>query len=370
MHPRLKQTVTHMKRHPAVYLAGGAALLSVAGLASAVFAGDPPAAPQPTAYVVAEPVRPDLSSGNGVTGIVQSVTPLQASAVNGGRILAVKAQIGDRVEAGQVLAVIDGRAAALRIRQADSEVRRAEALAAERATAAKRADTLVATGALSEAERDAARAEARSAENTLAAARAAAALARTEADFNVVRAPGAGLIASRTAELGGVVAPGQMLFAIESRVGGMILAAVPVKLAPSIRPGMQVRYEADGVTGTARVVGMSPRIEGGGVAPVRLAVEQGSPSPGAIVRVQLNGSDADARIVRVPIGALQTDARGGRFVYRIDGKRATPVPVSIQALNGADARVSAPLRPGTPIVAAGGAFLRPGQPVQIAKPGA
>jgi multidrug efflux pump subunit AcrA (membrane-fusion protein) len=74
-------------------------------------------------------------------------------------------------------------------------------------------------------------------------------------------------------------------------------------------------------------------------------------------------------MVRLPIAAIQTDARGQRFVYRIDAGRATPTPITVRALNGADARVSAALRPGTPIVAAGGAFLRPGQHVQIAKPG-
>lgn len=177
------------------------------------------------------------------------------------------------------------------------------------------------------------------------------------------------MVASRSAELGGVVTPGQLLFAIESRAGGMIMAAVPVKLAPSIRPGMRVRYEVDGISGTARVVGASPRIEGGGVAPVRLTIESGAPAPGSIVRVQFSGADADAQMVRLPIAAIQTDARGQRFVYRIDAGRATPTPITVRALNGADARVSAALRPGTPIVAAGGAFLRPGQHVQIAKPG-
>jgi membrane fusion protein, multidrug efflux system len=369
MQSRITQLTTKLKKRPAVYLGGGAVLLSAVGLASGVFASEEPAPAAATIYVTAEPVRADTSSANCVTGIVQSVTPLQASAVNGGRIVAIKAQIGDRVEAGQVLAVIDGRAAALRVVQAESDVRRAEALAGERATAANRADTLVASGAMAEAERDAARAEARSAANALAAARAAAALAQTDAGFNVIRAPGAGVVASRSAELGGVVTPGQLLFAIESRAGGMIMAAVPVKLAPSIRPGMRVRYEVDGISGTARVVGASPRIEGGGVAPVRLTIESGAPAPGSIVRVQFSGADADAQMVRLPIAAIQTDARGQRFVYRIDAGRATPTPITVRALNGADARVSAALRPGTPIVAAGGAFLRPGQHVQIAKPG-
>lgn len=370
MRPRLSQLTARFKKQPLLTLAGAATLVPAIAIASGAFESKE-GSPAPTdVYVTAEPVRDDASSASGVTGIVQSVTPLQASAVIGGRVISLHANIGDQVAAGDVLAIVDGKAASLRVKQAESELRRVEAVASERSLAAKRADALVVSGALSEAERETLRAEAKSASDAVQTARAAMALAQNDATLNVIRAPGAGVVASRSTEVGGVVAPGQMVFAIESRVGGMILAAVPVKLAPSIKPGMPALYSADNVQGTARVVGASPRIEGGGVAQVRLKIETGKPAPGSIVHVKLTASDADARVVRVPITAIQTDPSGQRIVYRISHNHVVPVPVTLLDLNGADARVTAPLTPGTPIVAAGGAYLRAGQPVLIAKPGA
>jgi len=351
---------------------------SLAGLVAAGLAGctllaqdgPEPVAPAMT-YVATAEVRSDISAENGVTGIVQSTTPFTIGALNGGRVVQLRAQIGDSVAAGQVLAVIDGRAAGLRVAQAEADAGRAAALAGERSAAARRAEALVATGAMSQAERDSARAEAAAAASSLASARAAAAIARTDAGDNVIRAPGSGIITERLVELGAVVTPGQQVFGIEARTGGNILAAVPAKIAPSIRPGMRVAYDTEGVAGMARVVGASPRIESGGVAPVRLAIESGAPSPGSIVRLRFSADDARSSLVRVPVAAIQTGTGGTRIIYRISKEgRAVPVQVILHGLSGGDARIAAPLAPGTPIVAAGGTFLRPGLPVRIARPGA
>ena len=45
------------------------------------------------------------------------------------------------------------------------------------------------------------------------------------------------------------------------------------------------------------------------------------------------------------------------------------VPVTLVGLTGSDARVTANLPVGARVVEAGGAFVRPGQRVLIAKPG-
>lgn len=370
--PRLDLLGSYINEYPVIKIAGLASLV-IAGLAGCTLLardGQEPAAPSIT-YVATANVRSDISAENGVTGIVQSTTPFTIGALGGGRVTQLRAQIGDSVVAGQILAVIDGRSAGLRVAQAEAEAGRAAALATERSAAAQRAEALVATGAMSQAERDAARAEAAAAASSLASARTAAAIARTEAGDNVIRAPGSGIITERLVELGAVVTPGQQLFAIEARTGGNILAAVPAKIAPSIRPGMRVAYDTEGVAGMARVVGASPRIESGGVAPVRLAIESGAPSPGSIVRLRFSADDARSSLVRVPVAAIQTGAGSKRIVYRISNNgRAVPVPVTLHGLSGGDARIAAPLPPGTPIVAAGGSFLRPGQPVRIARPAA
>lgn len=353
------------------YILIGSALLLAFGSATAVAVSTPDNPPaEIPAYVAASPVRGDAAIEDALTGIVQSATPYQAGSETGGRVTRLLVQIGDTVSAGTPLAILDGAAAGFRVSQAQGDVERASALASERASAAARAAELAAAGTMSEAERDAAQAEARAASGALRAARAGLGLARNEAGQRVIRAPGPGVVAARNIEVGGVAAPGQTLFVIDGGGARQILAAVPQKLADRVKPGMRVRYSSENGTGEARVIGVSPRVEGGGVIPVQLAIESGRPMPGAIVRLMMTIGDGEVGIVRVPATAVQVERGGSRFVYRIgrDG-RAVRVPVTLVGLIGADARVTAALPAGARVVEAGGAFVRPGQRVLVAKPG-
>ncbi|MBJ7438026.1 MAG: efflux RND transporter periplasmic adaptor subunit [Sphingopyxis sp.] len=320
-------------------------------------------------YVAAAAVQADAAEEDSLTGIVQSTVPYQSGSVAGGRVVRLLAQIGDPVVAGQPLAVLDGTAAGLRVLQAQAEVDRASVIASERAAAAARAAQLTETGTMSAAERAAIDAEARAASSAARAARAGFGLAQDEAGQRIVRASGTGVVAARNIEVGGVAAPGQALFVIEGGGSRQILAAVPQKLADKIRPGMPVRFSSDGASGAARVVGMSSRVEDGGVIPVRLAITSGQPMPGAIVRLMIASGSSEPGIVRVPATAVQVQRSGGRFVYRIDRERIVRVPVTLIGLTGADARITAALPVGARVVEAGGAFVRAGQRVLIAKPG-
>ncbi len=361
--------------HSLMYGIAGVVTLVAAGVSVAVLAsGSSSAAGEVAPFVAASTAQPDTAASTSITGRVEARTPLQAAAPVGGRIVRLVVQVGDRVQAGQVLAVLDGDAAGLRVEQSDNEVGRAQAVAQEREKAARRAESLLAAGAMSQAEAQAAKAEAQAARNALGAARAGLAIARKDASLHVVRAPGDGYVTARLAQLGSVATPGQQLFAIEGGVGQSIIAAVPQDLASSLRPGTSLAYDGAGESGAAIVEAVSPAIEQGGFVQARLAIRSGQPAPGAIVSLAL-GSPAKAAagagtsVVRVPLSAVQVDRGGTRFVYTIDPlSKARAVPVALTGTVGGDARVSGKLRPGTTVVASGGAFLREGQTVRLAKP--
>ena len=333
-------------------------------------------APQP-AFVQAALAAPDQLAADAVTGVVESESPMVAGTTTGGRVISVNVQIGQPVRQGQVLAVLDGKAASLRAAQADAEVRRAAALAHDRTANAARVQQMAQGGSLSEAERSAAAAEAGAATAALAAARAAAAAAHEEASQSRILSPGNGIVARRSVELGSVVTPGQALFTIDQGKGSMILAAVPQRLAATLAPDRIVTFAGSGQTGRARVVGISPKVEDGGVVPVRLAIVEGEVATGSVVTVALGGaqSDAPTGATRIPVGAMLTARDGSRYVYVIEdarsGRRKTlkRVPVQLVGISGGDARVRAPGLAGKQIVSAGGAFLQSGQHVQIVKPG-
>ncbi|MCZ7455927.1 efflux RND transporter periplasmic adaptor subunit [Ochrobactrum sp. WV_118_8] len=323
-----------------------------------------------SAFVSAAVASKDLGTSEVITGVVESKEPLQASAAQGGRIVQLNGNVGDAVDAGHILAMIDDTSAKLRIRQAEEELRRVEALSIDRAAAAQRISTLAAKGSASEAGRSAAVAEATATQAALDSARAAVSFAKNEADLFIVRASSAGRISTRTAEVGAVVAPGQVLFSIENESGRVIAATAPQALAAQLKSGQSARYTAGSTEGEAVILSVSPKVESGGVVRVRLEVKTGGVLPGAIVQVSIAGDVGDQTIKRVPATAINLDGGGSSYVYLIkDGGQIERTAVRLRGLEGADARISAPFPVGASVVAAGGAFLRDGQSVKIVTPG-
>lgn len=322
------------------------------------------------AFVSATVASKDLGTFQVITGVVESKEPLQASAAQGGRIVQLNGNVGDAVETAQILAMIDDTSAKLRIRQAEEELRRVEALSIDRAAAAKRISTLAAKGSASEAGRSAAVAEATATQAALDSARAAVSFAKNEADLFIVRASSAGRISTRTAEVGAVVTPGQVLFSIENESGRVIAATAPQALAAQLKSGQSARYTTGSTEGEAVILSVSPKVESGGGVRVRLEVKTGGVLPGAIVQVSIAGDVDDQTIKRVPATAINLDSGGSSFVYLIkDGGQIERAAVRLRGLEGADARISAPFPVGASVVAAGGAFLQDGQSVKIVIPG-
>lgn len=357
-----------------------ALLISVAGLSVAGISMASPSeagaateaeAASATRHVLAATVAPDAAAGDWLTGVIQSAQPMEAAAVTGGRVVRVLVNIGDHVTAGQPVAILDTTAAQLRAGQAAAEADRARAAAGERTIAARRAQGLADSGAMAPAERDAALAEAAAARAGLVAAEAAAKAAAHDAAQGVIRAPATGIVAERFADVGSVVNPGQKILTLDSTGEKVIYAAAPQRLAPRMRPGQSISYVSDGIHGTGEIIGISPRVADGGVVPVRIRITSGAPQPGSVVQVSVTASaEPGAATMRIPASALLLDQRREHFVYRI-GQRAKVERVAVRVVGfaGNDARVSGPLRTGETVIAAGGAFVSPGQTVAVAQPG-
>ena len=333
-------------------------------------------APTPT-FVQAAVAAPDQAAADAVTGVVESQTPMIAGSISGGRVISVSAQVGETVRTGQILAVIDSKVASLRAAQADAEVRRTAAQAHDRIGNATRVQQMAQGGTVSDAERSAAAADANSAAAALAAARAAAAAAHHEVSQSYILSPGTGVIAKRSVSVGSVAMPGQALFEIDEGKGAAIIAAVPQRLANTLQPGRVVIFTGSGLTGKAKIVGISPRVEDGGVVPVRLAIVDGQAASGTVVTVALSSAQGASHLgtSRVPVGAMLTARDGTRYVYTIEtarsghGKIVHRLPVELVGVSGVEARVRAPALIGRQVVSAGGAFLQSGQRVQIVTPG-
>ncbi len=319
-----------------------------------------PAATAPPRTVLVSRAEPPANPADVVVGTVRSARMHVVSAEPGGRIVALLADVGDRVGAGQVVARIDPAPLDLRVGAATAEEARAAATAAERSRHAERVRQLVADGTASAAELDAALAEAATARAALRVTEVQARQARRERTLAELRAPANGVVAARPALLSAMLAPGAPVVEIEADGDRLVSAALPAAAAARLKPGTTVAFRHAGAMGEARLIGISARDNGAGGRVASFAIMAGAPAPGATVELVLPGG-APSAAARVPVSAV-LEGRDGRQTVRVvgAGNRLRDVPVRLLGLVGGSALVAGGLAAGDPVVAAGGEFLEAG----------
>ena len=165
-------------------------------------------------------------------------------------ITAIHVEVGQRVDAGQLLASLENADARLYVEAAEP---RAEVAASNLV----RVEELRKTGAVSEVEYEDALFEARSSRAALEQAKLN--LSRTE-----IRAPFAGVVSRRYVRVGDVVDDETPLFRVTAMSPLRARLLVPESEVGSFRVGTPVRITgSSGATGTARVIIVGPTVDPG-----------------------------------------------------------------------------------------------------------
>jgi RND family efflux transporter MFP subunit len=315
-----------------------AGLALVAGLALPACSGRPNTVPEPgadampvaTATVAVAEIPDTFEAG----GLVQARTTATLMARITAPVGEVRAAPGDRVRAGQVLILLDGRDLAAQARRAKAQGASADqdviaagaerqaaeaALALARAThariaglASKRSATPQelddTTGALRAAEARAAAAGARAqaAVSSVEAARAASEAADTTETFSRITAPFDGVVTEKLVEPGNMAAPGTPLLRIED----------------TRRFRLEVRVDE------ARIGQVSPG------APVPVALDTGSNDGARVVDATVTevgrAADAGARSflvkIELPVDSRLRSGMFGRARFSTHPRRALTVP--------------------------------------------
>lgn len=146
-----------------------------------------------------------------------------------GRIVAVKAEAGQHVKAGQLLMTIDAREAAENVAAARAQLAQAEA-------SFQRTQNLFRQKFVSQAALD-------QAEATLKSARAQAAAAGAGASHAAVTAPIAGIVAQRHAELGDLATPGKPLVTVFAPGALRAIASIPQYKLKAAQQAQAARVE-------------------------------------------------------------------------------------------------------------------------------
>jgi HlyD family secretion protein len=362
-------------------LAAAAAALLVAGGVAVYAANEKPAdgpalaasGPRPSLTVnVTSPQSgnwPITIAANGSIAAWQEAS-LGAEAA-GLRLTEVRAQVGDRVKRGQVLALMSGATLSAEVAATKASLLEAQAAQAEASANAERARQLQASGAISTQQI----LQYTTAEAT-AKARAAALQARLDADQvrlsqTRVLAPDDGVISARMATVGAVVQPGMELFRLIRKGRIEWRGEVAASELARIQPGMAVAVTPAGgtaVQGAVRTV--APTVDAttrNGMVFVDLP-NPGAGKAGMFARGEFKlGEQAGLTLPQSAV--LLRD--GFSYVFKVgdkagEGNKVQQLKVTVGRRNGDRVEVTAGIDANTRVVSQGAGFLADGDVVRVA----
>lgn len=199
----------------------------------------------------------------------QNVTPARTRI--GGIVARLAVDEGDRVEAGQLVAIVTDEKLGLQETGATAEVRALEAARANALIELERARKLYEDGFVAKARLDSAQTQFDMADNQLGAARAQRSVASAQEREGEVAAPAAGIVLQVPVVEGSVVTPGEALATI-AQENYVLRISLPERHANALNEGEPVRVAGselagaeNGVADEGRIMRVYPEIEDGRV---------------------------------------------------------------------------------------------------------
>ena len=223
-----------------------------------------PAAAKPALTVTVEtPSRANWAQTLTANGSVAAWQEASVGAqTNGLRLTELRAQVGDRVKAGQVLAVFDADVVRAELAQTRAALAEAQALAAEAQANAERARSLQSTGAMSEQQIAQYSTAAVTAAARVASAQALLAVQELRLTHTQVLAPDSGTVSARNATVGAVVPAGTELFRLVRQGRLEWRAEVSAADLARVKPGQGVSVKAaSGAEAKGRVRTVGPTVD-------------------------------------------------------------------------------------------------------------
>jgi RND family efflux transporter MFP subunit len=362
-------------RNKSLWLALAAAG-AVAAVSVAVQAADdkkPAAAIKPALTVsLVQPQRTELARVLNANG---SIAAWQEASVgteaNGLRLAEVRANVGDVVKKGQVLALFAPDTVNADLAQIKASVAEAEANLADAAANAQRARDLQASGALSAQQIAQYLTSESTAKARLDAQRALAQQQALRLRQTQVLAPDNGVISARSATVGAVLPAGQELFRLIRQSRLEWRAELPSSDIGAVKPGGAVRVlpaSGGAIEGRVRIV--APTVDAqtrNGLIYVDLPTP-GAAKAGMFARGEFQIGSGSA--LTLPQGALVL-RDGFSYVFRVEpaaggaDARIAQVKVTTGRRVGDRVEIVGGLAADARVVAAGGGFLADGDTVRV-----
>ena len=339
-------------------------------------AGSPGPAPSPAATV--RVVNPELLRDAGTITLTGRTAPAEQAVVGaraGGIVQKRNVDIGDTVAEGDVLLVIDAPEVTQELARARAAIQQARARLDFARVNARRAETLVKQGHLSEQQRDERVATERVSEADLAAAEAEVRRLEEVQGFLTLRAPFAGTIGARAVERGDRITTsdaqaGGPLFRIARLDELRVEIDIPQTSALKVRPGGAARVtfaELPGETFEAKVVRRAGLID---QASSTMRAELVMENPEERIPAGLTGLvtlyvSRERMPVTIPTNTLVT-RQGRQKVAVVDDEGAVAFrPVTVGRDFGERVEIVAGLTAEDRVILSPNALLREGDKVEV-----
>jgi RND family efflux transporter MFP subunit len=351
-------------------------LCALAALVTALVACSKAEAPQ-------EPLRSvklltvagsDLNLGGEYAAEVRARVESRLGFRVGGKLVQRPAEPGQRVTAGQLLALVDAQDFQLAAQAAQAQVSAAQSQRDLAVAEFKRFEALKAQNFISGAELERREASLKAADAALNQAKAQAQAQGNQAGYARLTAIHAGVITAVEAEVGQVVSAGQPVLRLAHDGPRDAAFAVSESAIMAIRVGqsMQATVLSTGqmVQGTVREMAASADPVTRTYA-VKLALAPGVALPlGATLNVRAPGvSGSTVSAIKLPTSALRQEGQG-TAVWVLDEATMTVNSQAVQLgmVDGNEVVVTSGLQPGQKVVSAGVHVLSPGQKVTVYSP--
>ncbi len=322
---------------------------------------DAPSGPPATAVTSATATMQNIAQIERSVGRLHANTAPRVAAETSGRVTEVLAEAGDVVEAGEVLARLDGDSQRAQLEMARGDVLQLRALSQNQQARVDRLSNLAGGDLVSKDQYEEAQAQAQALRSQLTSAQARLSAAQLDLQRTEIVSPVAGQIESRHISAGDFVGVGAPLFDVVSADALMAVLPVPQRLATEVRLGQTVRLHSLNLPNLiieAPITEIRP-VVGGRSRAVEAVVTLDNPgnwrAGGSVVgEIVL----AEREAVVVPPGSV-VKRPAGEVVYVIDPERSIAIERVVDiGLRHADwIEIRSGVRAGEAVVLSGAGFL-------------
>jgi RND family efflux transporter MFP subunit len=304
------------------------------------------------------------------TGRIESADEAALGFRIGGRMIERKVGVGDRVEAGQLLARLEPQNEMNALRSEQANLAAAQARLTEARNRFERLATLLGQGWTTRALYDQAEKELRTAEAQVDSAEARLRAAHDFVSFTELEADAPGIVTGTGAQSGEVVQAGQMILRMARQDGRDAVFDIPAQVLRSVPADSEIKVQLANdpkVQATGRVREVSPQAD-----PVTrtFEVKVGLDNPPEAMRlgasvtgsVQIQGGP----LIEVPASALtKVNQKPADWIVDQSNQTVSLRNVDVARFDPATVTISHGLDSGEVIVTAGVQALYPGQKIRI-----